>query len=126
MSLLATAMLLGFALPPLENTRPLYVFTPSGNDPRAVEQTRVIRTNQPEADDRQLVLILETVGHPTPDDSDQAAARRRFHVAPQDFTVILVGKDGGEKLRSNHPIPFDKLRDTIDSMPMRQQEMKRP
>ncbi|WP_263384623.1 DUF4174 domain-containing protein [Granulicella arctica] len=108
---------------PMTN-RPLYVFTPSGNDPRAVEQARAIRINQPEADERQLVLTMEVTGHPTPEDSEQAALRRRFKVAPKDFVVILVGKDGGEKLRSTRPIPFDKLRDTIDSMPMRQQEAK--
>jgi len=54
----------------------------------------------------------------------QAAARRRFHVRPTDFTVILIGKDGGEKLRSHQPISLDTLRSTIDAMPMRQEEMR--
>ena len=52
-------------------------------------------------------------------------ARKRFNIGPDSFTVILIGKDGGEKLRSSDPIPAQKLLDTIDAMPMRQQEARR-
>ena len=41
------------------------------------------------------------------------------------FTIILVGKDGGDKLRSTKPLNLQKLYGTIDAMPMRQSEMKR-
>jgi hypothetical protein len=60
----------------------------------------------------------------TPPLTEQTAARRRFHIRPNDFTVILIGKDGGEKLRSRQPISLDTLRSTIDAMPMRQEEMR--
>jgi hypothetical protein len=42
-----------------------------------------------------------------------------------DFTVILVGKDGSDKLRETKPLTLTKLYGTIDAMPMRQSEMKR-
>lgn len=42
------------------------------------------------------------------------------------FTIILIGKDGGEKLRSSKPLSLAKLFGTIDAMPMRQEEMKHP
>lgn len=42
------------------------------------------------------------------------------------FTVILVGKDGGEKYRSNEVLPLKKLYAIIDAMPMRKQEMRKP
>ena len=57
--------------------------------------------------------------------ADEAAARQRFHVAAGQFTVILIGKDGGEKLRSHKPIPWEKLQSTIDAMPMRKDEVRR-
>lgn len=41
-----------------------------------------------------------------------------------DFTVILVGKDSGDKLRDTKPLTLTKLYNTIDAMPMRQSEMK--
>lgn len=37
--------------------------------------------------------------------------------------VILIGKDGGAKLRSEKPLSMAKLQETIDAMPMRQDEM---
>ncbi|MEN0050651.1 MAG: DUF4174 domain-containing protein, partial [Bacteroidota bacterium] len=42
------------------------------------------------------------------------------------FTVILIGKDGGEKLRRKGKLLTRKaLYQTIDVMPMRRAEMRR-
>lgn len=40
------------------------------------------------------------------------------------FTLILVGKDGTEKLRSHKAVEVETLFETIDAMPMRIREMK--
>ena len=40
------------------------------------------------------------------------------------FTILLIGKDGGEKLRSHQPVTTTKLFDIIDAMPMRKEEMR--
>ncbi|WP_375581249.1 DUF4174 domain-containing protein [Marivirga tractuosa] len=42
----------------------------------------------------------------------------------QPYENLLIGKDGGVKLRSNSPFSNEKLFNTIDAMPMRQREMK--
>jgi hypothetical protein len=42
----------------------------------------------------------------------------------QPYQNLLIGKDGGVKLRSNSPISNEKLFRTIDAMPMRQREMR--
>ncbi|UOQ96825.1 DUF4174 domain-containing protein [Hymenobacter sp. 5317J-9] len=39
------------------------------------------------------------------------------------FAVVLIGKDGGVKERSNRPIQPENLFGTVDKMPMRRQEM---
>ena len=39
------------------------------------------------------------------------------------FTLILVGKDGTEKLRSHKAVEVETLFETIDAMPMRIREM---
>ena len=39
------------------------------------------------------------------------------------FTFILVGRDGGEKLRSSEVVKTDKLFGLIDAMPMRKNEV---
>ncbi len=43
---------------------------------------------------------------------------------PEEFLVILIGKDGGEKLHSPGPVGVDQLKQLIDSMPMRKRETK--
>ncbi|MGI4750815.1 MAG: DUF4174 domain-containing protein [Janthinobacterium lividum] len=49
---------------------------------------------------------------------------KKYKASTQNFTFILIGKDGGEKLRSTQPISKEKLYRTIDDMPMRKSEMK--
>jgi hypothetical protein len=50
--------------------------------------------------------------------------RRQFQVDDRRFTVVLLGKDGGEKFRSSKPVTIEKLDALIDAMPMRQQEVR--
>ncbi|MGJ3235134.1 DUF4174 domain-containing protein [Marivirga sp.] len=42
----------------------------------------------------------------------------------QAYQNLLIGKDGGVKLREDSPISNEKLFNTIDAMPMRQREMR--
>jgi hypothetical protein len=57
---------------------------------------------------------------------DQALfLRRRLSVAPGRFTAILIGKDGGEKMRKESFLDLKEIFAIIDAMPMRQQEMKK-
>lgn len=90
----------------------------------------------PATPDRRL-LILAT---PTLDDPSfraQAAAlvsawdgliERDFRVLTETgataFSLRLVGKDGGEKLRSLQPVSAASLFALVDAMPMRRREMR--
>ncbi|WP_114766982.1 DUF4174 domain-containing protein [Vibrio rhodolitus] len=47
-----------------------------------------------------------------------------YRVDPTQHTAILIGKDGGEKLRWGKTTDWNEVKQTIDSMPMRQKEMK--
>lgn len=49
---------------------------------------------------------------------------RKWRVT-HDFEVLLIGKDGTEKLRSTTPVKLETLFDLIDTMPMRKAEMRR-
>ena len=68
------------------------------------------------ADDQ---LTLENVPYPT---LTASAFYERFNVAKDDFNVLLLGYDQGEKLRQS-TFNIDEILGTIDQMPMRQQEM---
>jgi hypothetical protein len=56
-------------------------------------------------------------------DSDAAAIRARFKVpADQGFLVLLVGKDGEVKWRTEKPTDLEDAIALVDTMPMRQRE----
>ena len=118
--------------------RVLLVFAPSDRDPRYVQQMRMLEHHDAEMQERDLVLIpvvtdvgpqitpetLRVIRGPGMSDEEQLLARQRFHLAPEAFAVVLLGKDGGEKLRVTAPVSMDRLNRTIDAMPMRKDEMK--
>lgn len=65
------------------------------------------------------ILVYEIVGLKA-----NEKAFKKYKASAQKFTFILIGKDGGEKLRSNQAVSLEKLYNTIDDMPMRKNEMK--
>ncbi|MFC6645025.1 DUF4174 domain-containing protein [Granulicella cerasi] len=112
-----------------DHQRVLLVFAPTPDDPQLQIQLRTLNEHAADASTRDLVPIALPYNAPSPTPAtlttaDADAVRRRYHVAPTEFTAILIGKDGGEKLRAHKPFSMSELNATIDSMPMRQDEMK--
>ena len=114
--------------------RPLLIFA-GANDPRAQQQLADLAEHSSEVRDRDMrIVVMDVVPHPERHDSalpmatfapdEEAYARQRFHVDLNEFAVVLVGKDGGEKLHSSNPISWQKLASTVDGMPMRKNEIK--
>lgn len=56
--------------------------------------------------------------------ADKQYVRQTLGVAPGSFAVVLIGKDGGVKRKATKPIDPSELFETIDTMPMRRQEMR--
>ncbi|RMB54422.1 uncharacterized protein DUF4174 [Sphingomonas sp. PP-CE-3A-406] len=99
--------------------RVLIVSAPTAGDPALAEQRRILVGWKIHAAARDLTVV-EIVGDTVRGASDPAAALRRKYHLPATFTAVLIGKDGGEKLRSAKPFPAAALEATIDAMPMRQ------
>ncbi len=98
--------------------RVLIVAAPSPQDAALAEQRRILGSWTAKGDERDLTVV-EIVGDRVRGAGDTAPALRRKFRLPGAFTAILIGKDGGEKLRSAHPFPTALLEQTIDAMPMR-------
>ncbi len=98
--------------------RVLIVAAPSGEDVSLREQRGILADWKVKADARDL-SIVEVLGDQVRGAADTAAQIRRKYRLPAAFTAILIGKDGGEKLRSATPFPAAALEATIDAMPMR-------
>ena len=105
-----------------DRARPLLIFAPQPDDPQLEIQVRTLKQHAAEAANRDLVPIAIPFANPSPTDaylSPQEAEhlRRRFNIAPADFAVILIGKDGDEKLRSRKPLAIARLDSTIEHGP---------
>jgi Domain of unknown function (DUF4174) len=115
--------------------RALLVFAPAMNDPHMLEQFNQLKGHAAELKSRDLLYVpIVPEGHNQPipgskihtaslSEDELAAMRHHFKVEPAEFLVILIGKDGGEKLNSRTPVPLDQLKQRIDSMPTRKTEM---
>jgi hypothetical protein len=99
--------------------RVLLVSAPDATDPLLKEQRRVLSRWRAGAEDRDLAVV-EIVGG-TVAGTDEAARvlRQRYKLPTTDFAVLLIGKDGGTKLRRTQPISSVIVGETIDAMPMR-------
>lgn len=99
--------------------RVLLVSAPAADDPALREQRRIVAGWKAQGDARDL-SVVEVVDETVAGTSDNAATlRRRFRLPVSGFTAILIGKDGGAKLRSGIPVTAASLEATIDAMPMR-------
>ena len=117
-----------------DHHRALVVFAPEGQDKQLRTQLALLDGTQ--MAERDLILVpvlakwdkrdgdLRAAHAPFTTDTEQVAIRRHFAVQSNDFAVLLVGKDGGEKFRSSTPVTMKRLNQIIDAMPMRQQEMQ--
>lgn len=53
---------------------------------------------------------------------DPTSMSARYDVADGDFSIVLIGKDGGEKHRASRAVEPEEIFQIIDAMPMRQNE----
>lgn len=67
-----------------------------------------------------VVLTDEVLNDNREKISEQGAAelRQRFEVRPDEFRVILLAKDGSERINSSYPVSSQKLFTTVDTAPL--------
>jgi hypothetical protein len=109
--------------------RLLLLFTPSLRGPRYLELKEDLSSQEEEVLDRDLLVfhILESgetkLGNSPLPESSGDYLREKFSITPGAFTVLLIGKDGGVKLRREGQVELAEIFSLIDTMPMRQREM---
>ena len=140
MSLLLAAVLAWAMTPPVPaepvsvdalrwSKRVLVSFAPAADDERAARLDTALEAAACAVDERDLVPV-RVPSSPDKDPpfdvmpSDAQALRERFDVAPDTFRVVLIGKDGGEKLRLDEVPDLDAVFALIDGMPMRRAEIR--
>ena len=97
------------------HNRVLLVFAPSAEDKNYLEQKRLLEDAEGGLLERDLVISFIT---------NSSDPLRDDYSVSDEFTVVLIGKDGTEKERFSKPVEPTSLFSIIDQMPMRCREMK--
>ena len=110
--------------------RPLVIFAPTSNNEELIRQRSIVSRDLAGFRERNIVVIEVIASSVSsrmgPPPIVTANALRNYHgVTGRRFRAVLVGKDGGSKLESGRSIGTHRLLGIIDSMPMRQMEMRR-
>jgi hypothetical protein len=100
------------------NKRALTIYAQSDNEPQYKQQLQLLQEDKPGLEERDVVVETKVYNNAN-------ASSFRKAGATGNFTIILTGKDGGEKYRSMKPITLKKLYAIIDAMPMRRQEIRK-
>jgi len=110
--------------------RLLFLFSPSPEVPDFRTLSEELNRHSDGLRERDLLIFRVLEQAPSSLDSQEittleaTSLRRRFGITLGNFTVVLVGKDGTVKLKRQGPIALEDIFALIDSMPMRQREMR--
>jgi len=110
--------------------RPLLLFAPVDTDPRLVETLSRIEASRCDFLDRDMVIGLvvtegtSTLGGQAIAADESQRLIQQFAIDANTFSALLIGKDGGEKLRVNEVPNLQEIYAVIDGMPMRAREMR--
>ena len=103
--------------------RVVILFGGSG-DQKLAKQVAVLKSQESDLAERDVVVIT-VIGdevRPVYGDAtgvDARKLRQEADIKGNTFQAVVIGKDGGVKLRSSDVVTDDKLFGLIDSMPMR-------
>jgi hypothetical protein len=110
--------------------RILIIFSPSQSDKIYNEQIVSLTKARAGIQERDIIIfkVLSNEGV-TPEnqlltENICQKLREEFGVKEQNFCIVLIGKDGGEKYRTATSLSTDALFAIIDAMPMRKTEIR--
>ena len=110
--------------------RVLVLFAHNSDDESYQNQIDKFTSLEDELRDRDLILIsvfneeCSTMNGEVISDSSSHSIRDRLSPADSGYSIFLIGKDGGVKLKQDEVLEPAELFRVIDRMPMRQREMR--
>jgi Domain of unknown function (DUF4174) len=96
--------------------RIIVVFADSPADPRYIEQMDLLNKELAALGERDVLILTDT------DPKSLSPIRRQLR--PRGFSMVLIGKDGGVKLRKPRPWSVREISRSIDKFPDRQREVE--
>ena len=99
--------------------RRVLLFADKANDTTLIQQKQLLESDKAGCLERDIRIEIYITSQ-----TDKTFLKK-YNITQPQFTFLLIGKDGGIRLRSKKVIPKEQLFALIDVMPMRQDEMKR-
>lgn len=112
--------------------RVLLILTNSTYNPTFIGQIKELKRDNDGLNERKLIIYqIQKDGYRIGLNSDSKLYNtnklyHKFKKGDAPVEIILIGLDGGIKLRQNELLTLKELFGTIDVMPMRRREMKNP
>jgi hypothetical protein len=109
--------------------RVILLFSPNIQDPRLGAQIKELQQFTCDIQDRDTLVfqIVKSFGvlylNGSRSKIKEDNLRKKYRVQSKEYLFILIGKDGGEKLRSRKVMSVNEIFNEIDAMPMRQNEV---
>jgi hypothetical protein len=100
----------------LWTNRPVVIFADNAADPRFQEQMERLSEDQHMLAERDVIVLTDT------DPKARSALRKKLR--PRGFMLVIIGKDGGVKLRKPHPWSVRENTRSIDKFPSRLREVE--
>lgn len=110
--------------------RVILIHTPDVDEDRWEQQLSILLADLPGLAERKLVVYQIREGYYKKGLQQKGnwakitANSSRPSIASQSFEIMLIGLDGGIKLRQNELLPLVELYALIDGMPMRRAEIR--
>jgi hypothetical protein len=109
--------------------RMLFLVAPDGDDPELAAQQRNIEMRRDALSDREIRVFRLYREQGFVEDKELpiravTSVREQLGVTPEDRLLILIGKDGGVKRRTELDTDLRDVFLQIDAMPMRRDEMR--
>lgn len=98
------------------NYRQVLIFGKSQHPELVEQQLKLLNKDSNALKERDIKIIVV---------ENESILWKQYKVAPVNYTVLLIGKDGSEKHRTVQILQTADLFSMIDAMPMRQNEMRR-
>lgn len=116
----------------LGKKRIVLLFSPSKSDSQLDRQIARLSERRYALEERDMIVLMtagnrETIaaiGYASLRSGTAIELSRHYQPEPRGMTIVLVGKDGEEKGRWQGIVDPQALFDLVDTMPVRQQEMK--
>ena len=99
--------------------RRILLFADKINDTALIQQKQLLDSDKAGCLERDMRIEIYIMG------GTGKNLLKKYNITQPQFTFLLIGKDGGIRLRSSKVIPKEQLFALIDAMPMRQDEIKR-